>query len=195
MGTFLVPKDQRPGLPEIIQVKNEVEPGANLGMSAAAKEESMAAMLEDLRSNPRTDSVSQSVVPAGRAPPRRDRPAPVYARPGRAKATDAAAAGGGVSRFVQLDGLQRVCLGAVVVLGSVAYGRSTPELLDTSAVATLQLAFLAAAASSLGLAAYGAFVIAPRVQQPPAPWFFKLAFTSVGGLAELTREADTANET
>lgn len=169
----------------------EEKPDVAVSLSASAKEDKMAADLARLASGTAASAVAPSSTVVGVARGDQLTPIPVR-RPGK----DAASAAGksssspAVKPAISLDGFQRAELALLLALLAVGYGRTTAEVLEPTAIATVQLCFAALTVGHLVISVYGTVVAArapaDQAHSPPL-WFLKLAATGAGGLRELQR--------
>ena len=172
---------------------DEADSGAGVMLSAAAKEDKMAADLIRL--------AAKGSAPAAPVPPPapQSQPARVGDRLSPLKVASAAEAAGdgkqsekgplyGLGRYIRLDGLQRA--NAVLLAGLLAagFGRSSVDAFDPGLVGTAQLAAIVLCVAHLLIASYGAFIAATAAggEENAALWFVKLAITGAGGLRELS---------
>ena len=70
---------------------------------------------------------------------------------------------------------------------AVGFGRTSPALLDASAIGAAQAAFSVLVVAHVAIAGYGGFLVATSgsADESPPLWAAKLALTGVGGLNEL----------
>ena len=167
----------------------DMETGANVVLSAAAKEEKMAADLARLR-----DSSASSALGGGSsqaAPPAYgDRLAPLKTR------QQGAGTGGGDdaalqedwARYIRLDGLQRGNALLLAGLIAVGFGATSPSVFDEGIVQSAQLGVDVLVVAHVIIAGFGSFSAATSSKDESAPlWFCKLLLTGAGGFAELRR--------
>jgi len=173
----------------------DVNVGAGVSLSGAAKEDKMAADLARLAAQ-KTSATAGPTVITTKAPAvaRGDQLAPLRKRAtvdeSDLYARDQSAAERSPQPALFLDGLQRAEMALLIGLFAVGFGRTSAQVLEPSLASAVQLAFGALAVGHLVIGGYGGFLASqapPEQRHSPAGWFVKCAVTGVAGLSELNR--------
>ena len=173
--------------------KNEA---VSVVLSGDAKEAKMAADLERMRTAPQQTTQSPVSQPQAMSDSSSDPFLLGYENAKTATSAGNAAAGEssssmGVARYFRFDGLQRANVGLLAGLLALGFGRTSSEVFDISQVEVVRFAALTLVVAHVAASGYG-FLLASSAspRESPPLWFFKIATTGIGGLAELRRSIE-----
>ena len=186
LGMPIPPPPPPPPPPPSLFLPDQRAEKGNLAVSAASREERLAAQLAPKSEAERAAEAERKAARAVgfkgdqvlplRAPSQGD------GGGGAAAADDAFS---GASAFFRLSGPQRAEVLLLVALWAGGYGRGSAQLFDAATLEPLRWAATTLFFGHVLIAAYGTLFVALPRGLPPVPWALKLVLTGAGGLGEL----------